>query len=265
MKRKILPFTKRRGFTLVETMVAMAIIAIASVAILGAFGGVLKSEIRATDSKNQAAAIEKEIAGGAAPSGGALPTTLVFEGHAVASQADTYTADRESYTVLDGRDPVAPFAAFFGDFGDQAKGFKQLGEAYDTGAVGRSVDWPVRVSGRYLVEAWGAGCESTGHKGGYTACEAALASGETLAINIGGRGEELLGSEDGGLTEVARDADIICSAPGGKTADNVAAIPDPYDENFSPKKAADGSYAPLTMNGNARGGFVRITYLGIEN
>ncbi|MDR1816473.1 MAG: hypothetical protein LBR00_07395 [Clostridiales Family XIII bacterium] len=267
----------------------MALIAVASVSILGAFGGVLNSERRATDSKNAAADVESRIVSGAAPSG-TENTSLEFGGYRVEAAEDTYTSGRESYTVLGGANPVEPFTVFFGDFGGDIDNNKEaravyeaisaLGYAASTGPAGGALSWRVSASGRYLVEAWGAGSSVAAKevvaedvlakaevslaegktlsigKGSYNQEEVSLAAGDSLTVDVGGYG---------GSTEIVRDAGgtdglVICRAAGGidGTASK-ADMPDPLDTGFDPKNPEKTG---LRMLGNDRGGFVRITYLG---
>jgi len=272
MKRKILPFAKRRGFTLVETMVAMAIIAIASVSILGAFGGVLKSEIRATDSKNAAAAIEKEIVN-KAEADDSENVALDFNGYMVESATDTYTSERESYTVLGGAkevEPTPPFSVFFGDFGGDIGNnnptatqiynqIAQIGSATSTSTAGGMMEYTVPVGGRYLLEVWGAhgsGVDYSasyganyggGGDGGYAKGVVTLSRGDILYLYAGGRGSSYksIGEHPGGFNG---GGSIMTGTEGGSCGGGASDV----------RVGTDSLYARLIVaGGGGGGGFTR--------
>jgi type II secretory pathway pseudopilin PulG len=122
--------------TLVEVMVAMAIIAIVAVMCVSAFMMVLGSEMRETNTRLASEKTEERIATGAEPTTTAGGFEIEIGGYTIPSEVHTYTetvgtdaaiatengqidtSGSRSYSVLRGEEPEPepePFALYFGD------------------------------------------------------------------------------------------------------------------------------------------------------
>jgi prepilin-type N-terminal cleavage/methylation domain-containing protein len=197
-KRSVLNTKKplsTKGMTLIEVIVAAAIIALISLTVFSAFQTFLASQQQANQNKLDAENVEAQIATGQDPAE-SIPTDLSLpDGHGgtftLPSTVDTYTDGRRSYSVIEGEEPIdVPIFSF----GDGAGGITD-GDVYETGPQGGTMTYTVRASGRYLLEVWGAsgGNASTynyqeGGKGGYAAGIVELTRGETLSLYVGGAG-----------------------------------------------------------------------------
>jgi prepilin-type N-terminal cleavage/methylation domain-containing protein len=211
------------AMTLIEVIVAMAIVSIIAVMCVSSFMVILGSEMRETNTRVASERAESMIASGfnATSSsdvtltlgGYPLPTTKA-DSYAVTvgagdvintSQPDGSTGSIDisgsrSYTVL--QDVVSsqtPLPIFFGDFGGAADTFLTKGEVFDTGTAGGMMTVKITVAGRYSIEVWGArgggvngGYESQagGGRGGYAAGEVTLNKNDTLYLYAGGKGIE---------------------------------------------------------------------------
>ncbi|MDR1778761.1 MAG: prepilin-type N-terminal cleavage/methylation domain-containing protein [Clostridiales Family XIII bacterium] len=287
----------KKGMTLVEVMVAFAIVAVVSVSAIAGLMTALNTQMRAVDSKNDAAAVEKQIAEGEALPADVQDLNLTFAGYAIGdSSADTYTDGSRSYTVVTGENAKDPFVVLLGDM--TASQYTALSGKFGTTNVnstrqangkcyGGNGTFSVPVSGVYRIECWGAG--SDGATGPYAMGEIRLVRGTKLYLFAGGRVDNPTSGVlyNNGMSDVrivAGEWDYSASLAGrliiggtgygsafpvveGYTFINTkeimagVAAPDPLDTGYDPfQPDAPGA----TVNGNSGGGMIRITYLGSE-
>jgi hypothetical protein len=188
--------------TLVEVIVAMAILTVVSVMVLSAFTTALNSEINSTEMKNAAAATEREVAHGE-PSE-RTQVAIDMGGFALKSEADRFEGDK-SYTVLESvseQESATPHSMLFGDLTGAnmvaLEGIYGADSITDVGSVGGVRQYAVPLTGRYMLEVWGAkgadlGDISTmnymaGGSGGYARGTVALERGTVLHLYAGGIG-----------------------------------------------------------------------------
>jgi type II secretory pathway pseudopilin PulG len=219
--------------TLVEVMVAMAIIAIVAIMCVSAFMTVIGSETRETNARLASERAEERIATGAGPTTQAA-VALPLGAFTIPADVNTYsetvgtdaaiatengqidTSGNRSYSVLTGNDPPALFAIYFGAGAGRFEGKEGTWIAQDTGEypdeVSSTMKWPVVRDGRYRIEVWGAAGGtaiyysdtsfphiSSPGKGGYSTGEVRLSQGEELYLHAGGKGVDgnrLSGSDE---------------------------------------------------------------------
>jgi type II secretory pathway pseudopilin PulG len=223
--------------TLIEVIVAMAIISIVAVMCVSAFTVTLGSEMRETNTRRASEEAESRIAAGeeaTASSAGALRlgnyniktnvdsySETVGEGDVISTESRDGSAGSidisgsRSYTVLrDEGSTQTPLPIFFGDFGDNPEVFeyfKTIGDAQSTPleGVGEAKVVTITVPGKYSLEVWGGrggGTEaptvspyySGGGKGGYSYGEVNLNRGDKLYLRVGGAGR-ICQSDEGRL------------------------------------------------------------------
>jgi hypothetical protein len=223
--------------TLVETIVAAAIIAIVAVSIVTAFTVILNSRERINSSKADAESVESQIAHGEAPASSVDLVLRLPGGFELKSTADTYTDGQFSYTVLEGTDPLPPVVETVWVFGHGAKELGSASNETNKAGIGKALIYTVPKDGYYRLETWGArggdgrGPEDLGGKGGYAAGTIWLSEGTELYLQIGGggiQGDGRAGGYNGG-GDAARRASITghkMSSGGGGTdirilADNI--------------------------------------------
>jgi prepilin-type N-terminal cleavage/methylation domain-containing protein len=176
---------ERRAMTLVEVIVAMAILSIIAVMCVSAFMVTLGSEMRETNTRRASEEAEIRIASGAeatASSAGALR----LGNYNIKTNVDSYsetvgeddvlstesqdgstgsidTSGSRSYTILrDEGSTQTPLPIFFGDFEYEKdpsvfEAFQAMGDAQDTGPLGTGEpkEVTITVPGRYSLEVWG--------------------------------------------------------------------------------------------------------------
>jgi type II secretory pathway pseudopilin PulG len=237
--------------TLVELIVAMAIIAVVAIMCASAFATVLGSEVRETNTRLASEMAEERIATGAVPTT-AMAASISIGGFEIPSSADTYSevvgegdtiagedgridiSGKRSYTVLTGAEPP-PDPIFLGDFNGDEDVFDALdekGAAIDTTFVGGTPREPytVHTSGRYLLEVWGAaGGDASAHgdrfggKGSYAAGVISLSAGTDLYLYAGGKGVTEIGNTSVQIDMVANPPEET-KTPGGFNGGGWAAI-----------------------------------------
>jgi prepilin-type N-terminal cleavage/methylation domain-containing protein len=276
--------------TLIEVLVAMAIVAVIALICTSAFTTVLGSEMRETNTRLASEQAEADIAAGAPPTTSSAMNLQLGE-FVIPSTADSYeqtsgdgdtiagekgqidiSGDR-SYTVVKGSDKYVPFAVYFGDYGQPPQDFvsKVKGIKFvTTGSTGDKKAFLVHVSGEYRIEAWGA---SGGAIGGSYAMEASVSieQGVSLMLTAGAIGDSGGGTigvdsvvaTPGGIIVLAKGGGSTASSSVGITINsNDSNMPNPLNTNYDPKKP--GVNTSFLSGGNPRGGFIRITYLGTE-
>jgi hypothetical protein len=187
--------------TLVEVIVAAAIIAIVSLAVFSTFSTVLNTQKQDFDSKSEAENVEEQIASGGTPSSSTDVTLKLPGGIEMRGKADTFTDGQRSYTIFEGI-PESEMALLL--FGDGAETLGGVG----TGENGGSTKFTTPEEGYYRIEVWGAtGGDGSdprydyGGKGGYAAGTVWLSKGQDLLIYVGGtgkRGNGAAGGKNGG-------------------------------------------------------------------
>jgi prepilin-type N-terminal cleavage/methylation domain-containing protein len=270
------PCLKRRaGMTLIEVLVAMAIIAVVSVMCLQSFTTVLKSEERETKTKNEAEAVERQIADGAEPQDSVaadLKLTAGGEDFTLSSNADAYSEGDRGYSVLDVPQPETPgeWALCFGHGAAtraaiSAKSSDQL-YAYETTYLGGTMEVTVPYSGRYRLEVWGAhgsGVDYSdtlgasydgGGDGGYATGVVTLKKGEKLYLYAGGKGLSYrsLGEKQGGFNG---GGNIMTGWLGGSCGGGASDV----------RIGTDSLYARVIVAGGGGGGGFSRTPSAIAN
>jgi prepilin-type N-terminal cleavage/methylation domain-containing protein len=218
------PYGERSdAFTLVEVIIAMAIIAIAGVMCVSAFMTIIRLETRETNTRFASENVEGRIAGGGGETTSAA-SIIKLGGFDITATVDSYsdtvgsadanrpdgdtgdvgmgdvgTSGSRNYTVLrdSGEPSQTPLPIFFGDGADA---FQAKGHAEPTGSDGSKMEVTITTTGRYSVEVWGAcgGGEDLsgtkganyagGGKGGYAFGEVNLNKGDKLYLYAGGVG-----------------------------------------------------------------------------
>jgi type II secretory pathway pseudopilin PulG len=187
--------------TLVEVIVAMAIVSIISLVVISSFTQITRLNQVATENKTQASQVEAQIAEGQEPAESKVLGDLKLDGFSLPSTVETYRDGRRSYSLIQGALPPVP-SVYAGDGAE--KHYQGKGEYTETGPGGGTLQNPykVPVTGRYLLEVWGAkgggngieeGLEHGGN-GGYAAGIATLTEGEELYLYVGGVGTTAAGS-----------------------------------------------------------------------
>jgi prepilin-type N-terminal cleavage/methylation domain-containing protein len=185
------------GFTLVETIVAMAIIAIVSVMLVSGMTAAMTMWNNDTDSRNQSAKTEADIAEVKTPTETNY-TEVNIDGYALPTDINTYNDGRESHRVLG--------EGFFVPEGMELDGTPEFGNV-----GGTTGEYPVLQSGKYMIEVWGAAggdnklLPSIAGKGGYSVGTATLKKGDVLYLCAGGQGATVVsalspGGANGGGT-----------------------------------------------------------------
>jgi prepilin-type N-terminal cleavage/methylation domain-containing protein len=194
MSSMIIKMQSRRGtqgFTLVEVMVSMAVIAIVSVMVVSAFTTAANLKNKDTESRYDAAGTENLIATETEPNE-SLGVDLVVGDYAIEGGINSYTDGSRTYTLFDeGDGAIARPMVVDADFDDE-------GNARTTsGAAG---EYHVTKTGKYKLEVWGAqggageygSVPSTtkvaGANGGYSKGVVALKKGDILYLKAGGAG-----------------------------------------------------------------------------
>jgi prepilin-type N-terminal cleavage/methylation domain-containing protein len=170
----------KKGFTLVEVLVSMAMIAIISIVVVGAFTAAANIRNSDTTSRNEAQQVEANIATGAMPTATderdlviGDSTTGIFE---LPSDNETYTSGRKSYNLINPGEGKKPLP------------MELDGDEYYTAT------YEVVRTGKYQLEVWGAqgggrtDTANLGGKGGYSKGVVILQKGDTLYLNAGQKG-----------------------------------------------------------------------------
>jgi prepilin-type N-terminal cleavage/methylation domain-containing protein len=164
----------KAGFTLVETIVAMAIIAIVSVMLISGMTAAMTMWNHDTDSRNQSAQTEVDIAENTEPTDTKF-AEIHMGTYTLPTDIDTYAAGRESHTVL-GEAYIIPDGM-------------ELDGTPEAGFGGATGEYRVVQDGRYKLEVWGAaGGGTNGGVGGYSVGTVTLKKGDKLYLYAGGKG-----------------------------------------------------------------------------
>jgi type II secretory pathway pseudopilin PulG len=245
--------------TLVEVMVAMAIIAIVATMCVSAFMMVIGSETRETNTRLASERAEERIATGAEPTTQAA-VALSLGAFTIPAEVNTYsetvgtdaaiatengqidTSGSRSYSVLTGNDPPQqePFALYFGKDAGYDLPTNHFEPDPEEAGGGGVMGWEAPVSGKYRLEVWGAsGGEpqiiGTNNKilyqgkGGYSVGTVRLKKGDVLYLHAGGKGAsstqssvERPGGYNGGGTANASDNG---DRTGGGGASDICIVP----------------------------------------
>ncbi|MDR2672002.1 MAG: hypothetical protein LBC35_01640 [Coriobacteriales bacterium] len=249
--------------TLVEVIVAMAIVAAVSTAVASGFIAVVSISAETQTWTADAELIEQDIASpDVLPTNSVSDLSLPLGGFMINSQADTYTEGGRSYTVLSGSDQALPELLTFGDFNgtDPTLDPVKYGMAMDTTAAGGTTAFVVRQSGAYKLEVWGAAggaggwganasnvwTNTPGGAGGYSVGTVTLQKGDLLYLYAGGKGSTgqntlfVPGGYNGGGNGVARS--------------NIS------DGNYYFKKGSGGGASDIRINSNSL--FARVIVAG---
>jgi type II secretory pathway pseudopilin PulG len=221
--------------TLVEVIVAMAVISLVATAIVGAFVTAINiSELSRTNAENDAG-LEGQIASDAAANSTQELKDLKLGGYALGANAQTYNDGNSGYTLLEGVDK--PQVQQW-DFGDGAKNVEDI--SIDTGSIGGGIK--LRLDpGVYRLEVWGARGGGTdlsspaganyrgGGYGGYATGTIRLTDADTiLYLSAGGAGavydrtspgEKLGGYNGGGNLMIGTTRVDVGGATGGGATD----------------------------------------------
>jgi hypothetical protein len=203
--------------TLIELLVAMAIIAVVSIMCVSAFSMILGSEMRETNTRLASEQAEERIAADGEPTT-TMAAVISLGGFEIPSETGTYSeitgdgdtiagedgqidiSGKRSYTVLKGSEPLPPRSRplFFGDFSSNPTAkidLEAVGTVIDTGAVGNTEPYTIPISGTYRLEVWGAKGGGNGGpgslqggNGGYATGAVYLTKGDVLHLYAGGAG-----------------------------------------------------------------------------
>jgi prepilin-type N-terminal cleavage/methylation domain-containing protein len=201
MMKKI---SKRVGFTLIESIVSLAILSIIGVMVIAsvtAFGNMWS---RDTDSRNDSAKTETAIATGQTPTSTEY-TEIHIGGYVLPTDISTYTEGRESHRVLG--------AGFFVPEGMELDGTPEVGNV-----GGTTGEYIVQQTGRYKIEVWGAAGgqvrDIPGYQGAYATSTVKLTKGEKLNLLAGGMGGNGAGG-GGSFVVIAGENTPVAIAGGG--------------------------------------------------
>jgi hypothetical protein len=225
--------------TLIELLVAMAIIAVVAIMCASAFATILGSEMRETNTRLASEKAEERIAAGDAPSY-TTDAAISIGGFEIPSTADTYSetagegdtiagekgridiSGKRGYTVLKGAPSPLPKPMLVGYFDDensrlefQQKGFNAIQAPED------SVAYTISFPGNYRLEVWGAAGGALDSDlaynglGGYAAGTITLDTDTTLYLYAGGMGKADDSRKSGGFNGGGNGAQARRTGGGG--------------------------------------------------
>jgi len=266
--------------TLIEVIVAMAIIAVISVFVLSALLTSININAKSNISVKDAGGVEQAIAGAESATSGAVTTANInfsIGGVLLPSMVDTYTNGGKSYSIFqdptrqggsngsgDPNDPDEPKQLV--NFGD---GANALPGGTETGTQGGMLKYTITASGRYQLEVWGAQGGGNGigaglnfgGNGGYSVGTVRLTAGNILYLYAGGRGKESAavgtisgGFNGGGLVWGGYTSSLITSRGSGGGGTDIRINVDNLNARIIVAGGGGGSGSPTADDPDERGG-----------